>query len=62
MGVGYSSNRTTWHNGATLSGATLLQDDLSILSNSNNAFGYKADDFGDSAGTAAPLPVLRATR
>jgi hypothetical protein len=57
MGVGYSASRTTWHNGPTLTAATLLQDDLSILANGNNAFGYKADDFGDSAATAAPLPV-----
>jgi hypothetical protein len=57
MGVGYYVTRTTWHNGATPSGPTAYQDDLAILSGSNNGFGYAADDYGGTAGTAANLPV-----
>src|SRR5262249_9424399 len=33
------------------------QDDLSIITNSTNAFGYRTDDHGNSATTAAALTV-----
>ena len=56
MGVGYSRIRTTWHNGTTFS-STTFQDDLAILSGANNAFGYVADDYGSTTGTASNLPV-----
>ncbi|WP_254512688.1 choice-of-anchor D domain-containing protein [Anatilimnocola floriformis] len=55
MGVGYYSTRTTWHNGATDNGPTAYQDDMSILANSSNGFGYKTDDFGSSQATASAL-------
>ncbi len=56
MGVGYYVTRTTWHNGTTFS-STAFQDDLAILSGASNAFGYAADDYGNTTGTAGLLPV-----
>jgi hypothetical protein len=57
MGVGYYVTRSTWHNGPTSSGPTAYQDNLAILSGSNNAFGYVADDFGGTTGTSSGLPI-----
>lgn len=48
MGSSYFSQRGLWWNGSS-------QDDLSILSGSNNGFGYRADDHGNSISTASGL-------
>jgi len=56
MGVGYYSTRTTWHNGTT-SSSTTFQDDIAILSNSNNAFGMRSDDFGNTDAAASQLAI-----
>lgn len=53
MGYGYIPV-TTWYNG-TSSSATTYQDDMAILANAVNGFGYRADDVGDSIATASPL-------
>jgi hypothetical protein len=55
MGVGYYSQRTTWHNGATDDGPTAYQDDMAILANGSNGFGYRTDDFGSSLALASGL-------
>jgi hypothetical protein len=55
MGVGYYQERSTWHNGTTSAGPSAYQDDLSILTNSNNGFGWRADDFGSTIATASTL-------
>ncbi|WP_202921442.1 choice-of-anchor D domain-containing protein [Anatilimnocola aggregata] len=55
MGVGYYSQRTTWHNGATDSSPTAYQDDMAILANASNGFGYRADDFGSTLAQASAL-------
>jgi len=55
MGTGYYSARTTWHQGTTSSSPTQIQDDLAVLSNSYNGFGYRADDFGSTVSTASAL-------
>ena len=57
MGVGYYSARTTWHNGTNDNGPTSYQDDMAILANSSNGFGYRADDFGSTLAAAAALAV-----
>ena len=54
MGSSYGSTRGLWWNGTSTS-PTTFQDDLAILSNSNNGFGYRDDDHGDSAASATPL-------
>lgn len=45
MGNSYSSQRGLWTRGTTTAGPTSVQDDLSILANSTNGFGYRADDY-----------------
>lgn len=55
MGVGYYSQRTTWHNGPTSNGPAALQDDMTMLSNFANGFGYRADDFGSTLALASAL-------
>ena len=57
MGVGYYVTRTTWHNGATSAGPAAFQDDLAILANSSNDFGYAADDHGSTIAAASVLTV-----
>lgn len=54
MGSSYGSTRGLWWNGTT-SGPNTYQDDLSILSNSNNDFGYRDDDHGDTREFATSL-------
>ncbi len=58
MGTGYYSVRTTFYNGATSFGPTVYQDDLAILANASNAFGYRADDFGSTLAAASALPAI----
>jgi len=57
MGVGYYVTRSTWHNGPTSAGPTAYQDDLAIITNASNGFGYAADDYGGTTGTASGLPI-----
>lgn len=61
MGVGYYSARSTWANGTTNS-ATTYQDNLAVISNATNAFGYRADDHGNTVGTATNLAVSGTNR
>jgi hypothetical protein len=56
MGFSYYAQRGLWWNGTSLS-STTIQDDLSIISGAGNGFGYRADDFGGTAGEATPLTV-----
>jgi hypothetical protein len=55
MGVGYYSQRTTWYNGTTDDGPSEYQDDMSILADASNGFGYRADDFGGTQALASAL-------
>ena len=54
MGSSYFAQRGVWWNGTT-SSANTYQDNLAILSGSNNGFGYRADDHGGSMSTASAL-------
>ena len=56
MGVGYYQNLTQWSKGE-YSDANQKQDDLSIIT-SNNGFGYRADDYGNTDVDAATLTSL----
>lgn len=49
MGVGYYSAVTTWHNGTTPDGPTVLQDDMTILAGTLNGFGYRNNAMGTQA-------------
>ncbi|HEX5105711.1 MAG TPA: choice-of-anchor D domain-containing protein, partial [Pirellulaceae bacterium] len=55
MGVGYYSTRTTWNSGPTSNSPSQIQDDLAVLANSSNGFGYVADDYGGTTATATDL-------
>jgi fibronectin type 3 domain-containing protein len=56
MGAGYNADFTQWSKGE-YSSATNLEDDLAILSNATNGFGYRADDKGDTLLTAPTLAL-----
>jgi hypothetical protein len=55
MGVGYYQNLSTWHNGTNSLSSTSYQDDLAIIAGTNNGFGYRVDDYGDTIATAKAL-------
>ncbi|MEX2216674.1 MAG: Calx-beta domain-containing protein [Phycisphaeraceae bacterium] len=55
MGVGYYQNLSQWSKGQ-YSGANQKQDDLAIIT-TNNGFGYRADDYGNTMSTAGALLV-----
>lgn len=54
MGAPFGKNLTQWSNGDYV-GATSQQNDLAIIANIINGFGYRGDDFGNGIGNAAIL-------
>lgn len=68
MGVGYYENVTQWdngtyydsNNGGSSANYNKGPDDLAIIT-SYNGFGYRADDHGNTSGTASPLGVSGTT-
>lgn len=56
MGVGYYEELSQWSKGE-YPGANQTQDDLAIITGSNG-FGYRADDYGSTIGTASALNIL----
>ena len=54
MGVGYYRELTQWSKGQ-YPGANNTQDDLAIITNNTNGFGYRNDDYGSTQGTASVL-------
>jgi hypothetical protein len=57
MGGSYNAPRGLWWRGTPSTSAYATQDDLAVLSNTTNAFGYRADDVGNTAAAAAPASV-----
>jgi titin len=55
MGSSYSAARSKWAYGQSAIGYTSYQDDMSIISNNTNGFGYRVDDHGDTIGLADVL-------
>lgn len=53
MGYGYSRNQTLWHNGANPYGCANYQNDLGIITNGNNGFAYRADDYSGNTDISA---------
>lgn len=51
---------TQWSKGE-YSGANNKEDDLAIITNSTNGFGYRNDDYGNSISTAFALPIVSST-
>ena len=56
MGNSYAATRSIWWRGPSLS-STTIQDDMFIISRGLNGFGYRADDYGDTAAAAFALPA-----
>ncbi|MDQ3292520.1 MAG: zinc-dependent metalloprotease, partial [Bacteroidota bacterium] len=55
MGVGYYVNQVQWSKGE-YSNASNTENDLSIIT-SQNGFGYRSDDYGNTSTNARPLAV-----
>lgn len=54
MGTSYYAARGLWWDGTSTS-STTIQDDLAVLSGPLDGFGYRADDYGNTPGTANVL-------
>lgn len=52
MGAGYNQNMTLWNNGPNSYGCGVIQNDLSVITNATNGFGYRTDDHTDVFATA----------
>src|SRR6185369_5643262 len=52
MGAGYNQNMTLWNSGPNSLGCGIIQDDLSVITNATNGFGYRTDDHSDLFTTA----------
>ena len=59
MGTGYYREVTQWSKGE-YSGASNTEDDLAVIT-SRNGFGYRADDYGNSMGSASSLLTIGST-
>ncbi|MES2922572.1 MAG: LamG-like jellyroll fold domain-containing protein [Verrucomicrobiota bacterium] len=59
MGVGYYQNLTQWSRGEYIN-ADQSQDDLAVI-DGFNAIDFRADDSGNTAGTASPLELFGTT-
>lgn len=55
MGVSYYAQRGKWSNGQSALGYNRLQDDMVVIA--GNPFGWRADEHGDTIGTADALTV-----
>lgn len=60
MGGGVNNTTTQWSKGE-YAGATNTEDDLAIITNSANGFGYQTDDKGDTIGSATPVRMQGAS-
>ncbi|HEX6848749.1 MAG TPA: T9SS type A sorting domain-containing protein [Chitinophagaceae bacterium] len=52
MGAGYNQNMTLWNSGPNSLGCSIIQNDLTIITNATNGFGYRPDDNTDAFATA----------
>lgn len=59
MGVGYYQNLTQWSQGE-YADANRFEDDLTIIT-TQNGFGYRADDVGNTNGTATAANIVDAS-
>lgn len=57
MGASYNATRGLWWSGTPSTSSTATQDDLAIISGSNNGFGYRGDDFAGTLAAASPLTL-----
>ena len=52
MGAAYGQNMSLWNSGPNSIGCSVIQSDLSIITNATNGFGYRTDDHTDSYSSA----------
>ncbi len=57
MGNSYGKTLSLWHKGTTTQGCSKLQDDLAILGNSTNGFGFKVDSVGNTHRTSTKVTM-----
>ena len=57
MGNSYDAARGLWWKGTSSASYRTIQDDMSILANSSNGFGYRDDGNGHTLGTAKALTL-----
>jgi len=55
MGASYNQNMTLWNSGPNSLGCGVIQDDLSVITNATNGFGYRTDDNTNTYATATPV-------
>ena len=56
MGAAYGKNLVQWSNG-DYSGSTTKEDDLALITQSANGFGYRNDDHGNNRGAATEMTL-----
>lgn len=52
MGAAYNQNMSLWNSGPNSVGCSVIQSDLSVITNATNGFGYRTDDHTDAYATA----------
>lgn len=52
MGASYNENMSLWNSGPNSLGCSIIQSDLSVITNATNGFGYRTDDHTDVTSTA----------
>src|SRR5262249_38315026 len=57
MGDSYASPLSRWWLGPDSNSSTQIQDDMAVIANSTNGFGYRDDSTGNTIGTARTLTV-----
>jgi len=57
----YATQTTTWHNGTSRVSSTTYQDDMAVIANTTNGFGYRADDHANAASSATNLTASGST-
>lgn len=60
MGVGYYTNVTSFYNGFSSTNCSTRQNDWAELL-TNNGFGLRTDDYGNTIGSAVTLPITGTT-
>ena len=57
MGYAYGATRALWWDGTNDQSPTTIQDDMAVIANATNGFGYRPEPSNISAGSAAPVTV-----
>ena len=57
MGVAYSRNLSTWHNGTSSMGCNVVQNDINVIAGTTNNFGLRSDDHLDTHTSASPISI-----